>query len=215
MMMALRRILTAVVLATACALASTPAHAETSASGEELFQLCANCHGPDGGGDQLFLAPAIAGTEQWYIEAQLRKFRSGVRGNHPDDVGGMRMRPMSLALPQDDDVTEVARYVASMPRVQPAPTLTGGDATRGATVYAPCIACHGIKGEGNQALNAPSQIGQSDWYQLKQIQNFKAGTRAGSPLDTTGMLMRPMALTLSEQDALDVVAYMQTLHEQH
>ena len=213
--MALRGILTAVVLATACALAGTPASAETSASGEELFQFCSNCHAPDGGGDLRFLAPAIAGMEPWYVEAQLDKFRSGLRGKHPDDVGGMRMRPMSLWLPKDDDVAEVARYIASLPRVQPVATLTGGDATRGGAVYAPCIACHGIKGEGNPALKAPALVGQNDWYQLSQLRGFKAGTRADDPRDSTGMLMRPMAMMLSDQSMLDVIAYIQSLSEQH
>jgi cytochrome c553 len=213
--MARRRILTAVVLAVACALAATSALAESSASGEELFQLCSYCHGSDGGGDPLFLAPAIAGMQQWYVEAQLEKFRSGLRGKHPDDVGGMRMRPMSLSLPKDDDVAEVARYVASLPRVGPRPTLTGGDAEAGATVYAPCIACHGIKGEGNPALRAPALVGQNDWYQLSQLRGFKAGIRAGDPRDSTGMLMRPMAMMLSDQNMLDVIAYIQSLSEQH
>ena len=34
-------------------------------------------------------APAIAGLDQWYIEMQLGKFRSGLRGRHFDDISGM------------------------------------------------------------------------------------------------------------------------------
>ena len=65
------------------------------ARGEVLFELCQQCHGPDGAGDEMSLAPSIAGHEQWYLEAQLNHFRSGARGLHPDDIAGLRMYPMA------------------------------------------------------------------------------------------------------------------------
>ena len=34
----------------------------------------------------------------WYIEAQLGFFRNGGRGDHPQDIPGLRMRPMSRSL---------------------------------------------------------------------------------------------------------------------
>ena len=55
-----------------------PAFAEVD--GRELFQLCAQCHGAAGEGNRTALAPAIAGYGRWYIQRQLEKFRSGVRG---------------------------------------------------------------------------------------------------------------------------------------
>ena len=186
--------------------------AEDSARGEQLFALCAQCHGDNGGGNPETLAPAIGGLPAWFVTGQLQKFRSGGRGTHFDDISGMRMRPMSMWLRSDEDVANVAAYVSSLAKVNPAPTLAGGSPETGKQKYTPCVACHGMNGEGNQALNAPPLAGGSDWYQLTSLQKFKAGVRGTNPKDTTGMLMRPMSMTLADDQAmLDVIAYIQTL----
>jgi cytochrome c oxidase subunit 2 len=119
------------------------ARADDLDRGRALFDLCAQCHGPDGAGRQLFLAPAIAGLDQWYVESQLKHFRSGARGTNPDDVGGLRMHPMSQWLRGDEDVTAAAAYVASLPRQSPTPQVQGGDVKNGKVLYATCAACHG------------------------------------------------------------------------
>jgi len=65
---------------------------------------------------------------------------------------------------------------------------------------------------GSPSPNGPATNHGSDWYQKTQIENFKAGIRGTNPKDTTGMLMRPMAMTLvDEQAVLDVIAYITTL----
>jgi len=201
-------------LATALVLA-LPAAAQDLARGEQLYELCAQCHGANGAGNSAYLAPAIGGLPQWFVEAQVHKFQSGARGTHFDDIGGMRMRPMSMWLASDEDVASVSAFVAAMPKVTPESTLHGGDAARGQAKYAPCIACHGVDGQGNQALNAPPLVGQSDWYQLTSLKNFKAGVRGTNPKDTTGALMRPMSMTLADEQAMkDVIAYIQSLGAQ-
>ncbi len=199
-------------LALAGVVPGAPAHAQDLARGEALYELCAQCHRANGAGNPVALAPSIAGLPQWFVEGQLKKFQNGGRGTHFDDVGGMRMRPMSMWLGDDADVANVSAYVASMPKVIPEDTLEGGDPQAGQAKYVPCIACHGVKGEGNQALNAPPLAGMSDWYQLTSLKNFKAGVRGSNPKDPTGALMRPMAMTLADEQAmLDVIAYIQSL----
>src|SRR5262245_53918417 len=196
----------------AAALAPARAFAEDAARGKQLFELCAQCHESDGRGNHETLAPAIAGLPSWFVSGQIHKFRNGGRGTHFDDISGMRMRPMSMWLRNDEDIANVAAYIASLPRVRSEPTLTGGDAQTGQQKYVPCIACHGANGEGNQALNAPPLAGASDWYQLTSLQKFKAGVRGTNPKDTTGMLMRPMSMTLADEQAMkDVIAYINTL----
>jgi cytochrome c553 len=197
------------------ALAAAPfaaAAEDADGRGAEIFQLCVQCHGEDGGGNPVALAPAIAGFDEWYLKAQLEKFRSGARGTHPGDVAGMRMRPMSLTLRGEDDVAAVAAYVASLPRVVPATTLLGGDASRGQALYAPCAACHGPDGAGIQPLNGAPLREASDWYLLRQMHNFRTGIRGTNPKDASGALMRPMSMTLADEQAiLDVIAYISTL----
>jgi len=212
--MALTERLGAAIVGAACALlliAGTAA-AEDNARGEQLYALCSQCHGADGLGNSAFLAPAIAGLSDWYVEGQLAKFRDGWRGLHPEDTGGMRMRPMSRSLASDEDVTAVAAYVASLPDVKPESELTGGDATRGQTLYGPCIACHAVDGSGNPALFGPGLSHTSDWYLLTQLANFKTGLRGTNPEDVQGAMMRGMVGTLADEQAMrDVIAYIQTL----
>jgi cytochrome c553 len=197
------------------ALAAAPFAASAEGDGDmgsQLYQLCAQCHGPEGAGDAIALAPAIAGMPEWYVKAQLVKFHSGARGTHPDDVAGMRMRPMSLSLRDETQIADVAAYVAGLPPVPPEPTLVGGDAVRGKTLYAPCTACHGPDGTGIEQLNGAPLRGVNDWYLLRQMHNFRTGIRGTNPKDTSGALMRPMSMTLPDEQAiLDVIAYITTL----
>ena len=45
------------------ALLAAPAAADPD--GEEIFELCVQCHGSEGQGSALALAPAIAGLDEW------------------------------------------------------------------------------------------------------------------------------------------------------
>jgi cytochrome c553 len=182
------------------------------ARGQELFENCQPCHGPHGAGDLALRTPAIAGLPAWYLTAELAKFRGNIRGAHPDDSEGHRMRPMARALYHPNDIESVAEYVSKLPHVPAQPMLTG-DAAAGQKQYmAICIACHGPDGKGNQAMNAPPLVGQHDWYLLAQLKKFKTGMRGAHPEDVSGSQMRAMSSTLTDTTAMhDVVAYIKTL----
>lgn len=197
-------------MAAACQ-ASGPEALDEVSQGKRLYANCVSCHMADGSGDEKIGAPAISGLPQWYVEAQLWKFRSAQRGSHFDDITGMKMRPMSLALPGEKDVTAVSAYIAQMSPVRNAKAVEG-DATRGAALYATCTACHGANGAGLEALRAPPLVGQDGWYMVAQLQKFKAGIRGVNPADASGATMRPMAAVLTDEQAMrDVVAHIQTL----
>jgi cytochrome c oxidase subunit 2 len=186
---------------------------EGVARGEALFNdYCAPCHGVDGTGKQGVGAPGIAGLDAWYVERQFHKFKDGVRGADARDIAGLRMRPMARTLATDNDIALVAEYVASMPVIRPEAVLAGGDPDRGKELYATCAACHGPEAAGNEILNAPPLNHSNDWYMLTQLKHFKDGVRGANPDDMTGASMRPMAMTLQDEQAMkDVVAYIQTL----
>lgn len=78
-----------------------------------------------------------------------------------------------------------------------------GSAEAGQTKAATCVACHGVDGN---SVNPewPSIAGQHAEYSLKQLKAFKGGTRSN-------VLMTPIAMTLSDQDMLDLSAYFSTL----
>jgi cytochrome c oxidase subunit 2 len=212
--MARTRYWTALSLAIALCATATGVAGADSERGEALYDLCAQCHGSQGQGNALFLAPAIAGLDKWYIETQLKKFRTGLRGTHFDDIAGMRMRPMSLTLRSEEDVVAVATYAASLPDYKPERTVEGS-VEAGKSLYVICAACHGQNGEGVQAMSSPSLNRTSDWYLVSQLNKFKAGIRGTNPKDPISFLMgpqSPMAMTLkTEQSVRDVVAYITTL----
>ncbi len=186
--------------------------ADEAGRGKELFANCVICHGASGEGNERLKAPAIAGLPRWYLEAQLQKFQTGARGAHPDDIEGLRMRPMSMTVKGEANVSAVAAFVAALAPVRPGPTLSGGDATAGKATYMVCVACHGPTGEGNPTLKAPPLTRTPDWYLMAQLKKFKAGVRGSRPEDTSGATMRPMALLLADEQAMkSVLAYLGTL----
>jgi cytochrome c553 len=179
--------------------------------GKAFYQLCASCHGSQGEGRIDREAPAIAGLPEWYVLAQLKKFRDGARGRHPRDIAGMRMRPMARSIPTDEDVKAVAQYVTGLPSQVP-PSTVPGDPANGAAQYVVCMACHGPDGRGNPQIGAPPLVTANDWYLLAQLEKFKRGVRGTNPeQDMTGAMMIPMASALDEQAMKDVIAYIQTL----
>ncbi len=217
-----RKLATTALMTALMAGASVSAFAEEGAPseadlarGETLFQFCTKCHAANGGGNSAVLAPGIAGLPAWYVEGQLKKFKSGVRGLHPDDMGGLRMYPMSLWLKDEADQKAVAAYVASMPKVEHARELEdAGDASRGAGYYAVCSACHGPDGGGNQGMGAPPLTGMNDWYLYSSIQKYKAGVRGSLPGDALGAAMIGMAGTLPNDEAIrDVIAHIEALEK--
>ena len=179
--------------------------------GKAAYAVCAACHGANGMGNKALNAPKIAGQEPWYLERQLKNFKAGVRGAHPKDPYGMQMRPMALTLANDQAVSDMAAFLSSMPVSKSSESTVKGDVTAGKASYMICQTCHGPKGGGNKALNSPKLTGLQDWYIVRQLKNFKAGIRGTKSGDLFGMQMRPMAMTLANDEAINnVAAYIAT-----
>jgi cytochrome c553 len=185
--------------------------AEGSARAEVLFKNCVQCHGDQGQGSTLANAPAIAGLPQWYMEAQLTNFQTGLRGAHADDVEGLKMRPMSRTLKSAADVKLVAAYVSSLPVARGEATVSG-DAAKGQAAFATCSACHGADGAGNESMKAPPIRQLNDWYVVTQLRKFKGGVRAYDPADSTGATMKAIASSIADEAAMrDLAAYIHSL----
>jgi len=145
--------------------------------GAELFQTCAACHGTDGRGTEDGEIPAIAGQHGSVLLKQLTDFRNDQRWNE-------RMQNFTdrhhLEGPQD--LTDVAAYVASLPRF-PRTAKGIGDGSnlrQGASTYFMfCERCHGPLGQGNLMLNRPRLAGQHYGYLLRQMQETAANQRPG------------------------------------
>lgn len=179
--------------------------------GEELYEVCVACHGPEGAGIVELRAPPIAGLSSDYLVQQLENFRDGVRGADGAPFSN-QMRLIALSLEDEQAVADVASFVSAL-EPPPGPAPVEGDAERGRAQYDTlCFACHGANGEGNAVVDAPRVAGLPDFYLLEQLQAYRKDERGAHPDDVYGAQMRIMALALrDEQEVRDVVAYMSTL----
>ena len=182
-----------------------------AAKGKARFAVCQACHGVDGMGNKALNSPKIAGQEPWYLERQLKNFKAGIRGADPKDKYGMQMRPMALTLADDQSIRDMAAYVSNIPVERAVVKTIKGNLEAGKAAYVMCQACHGSAGEGNKTLNSPRLAGLQDWYVARQLKNFKSGIRGTKNGDMFGMQMRPMAMTLANDEAINnVAAYIAT-----
>ena len=86
------------------------------------------------------------------------------------------------------------------------------DLAAGEAAFQVCKTCHGQNGEGQQALNAPQLAGLPTWYLERQLNNYKSGIRGADPKDVYGAQMRPMSMTLANEQAVkNVSAYIASL----
>jgi cytochrome c553 len=182
-----------------------------AATAGNSFDYCLQCHGANANGNYGIRAPKLSGVEPWYLARQLENFASGARGVRPEDAAGHEMAPVALRLKQEGTLDAAVKFIGTLDSAQPHATVTG-DVTLGRKLYETCGACHGVRGEGNAALQSPALAARSDWYLATQLSNYKAGLRGADELDTYGAQMRAIAATLPDDNAIrDVVAYINTL----
>lgn len=83
-------------------------------NGKDIYETCVNCHGENGEGIWAMNAPRIAGMSDWYTADQLRKFRDGLRGVHPDDFYGQQMAQMSKMLNEEQEISDLIAYMNTL-----------------------------------------------------------------------------------------------------
>lgn len=87
---------------------------------------------------------------------------------------------------------------------KPLVVLDTPELERGAELYKKCIVCHGKRGEGKKAQNAPAIGGQYDWYVVTQLNNMKNKTRINKIMD-------PYINKLEAKEFSDLAAYISKL----
>ncbi|MDD1620500.1 MAG: cytochrome c4 [Methylococcaceae bacterium] len=173
-----------------CLFAST-LNAADIAAGKSRAETCQGCHG-NAGVSNNSLWPNLAGQPAIYLEAQLKKFKSGTRDNPT-------MKPIAEAL-SDADIQNLAAYFASLPAKS-----SGGDATlakAGKDQVPQCMGCHGNKLQGQGQF--PRLAGQHPQYLAKQLSDFKSGSRNSST-------MNAIAKTLTEDNIKAIATYLGSL----
>ncbi len=181
----------ALALALAVVLIAIPAYGEDLENGEEIYEVCAACHGPYGQGGGGGVYPRLAGMDAEYLADQMEAFKSRERENIP-----MLPYATERELPEED-VEDVAAYLMQIKLAKHLPPidvpmdalerlnqakkvlnipLAPGDQANGKKFYdTSCARCHGTQGEGT--ARGPLLAGQHIKYLKKQIERFVDGQR--------------------------------------
>jgi cytochrome c553 len=168
-----------------------PQRAETSAAGDKTAGAatagaCAGCHGSDGVSGNPAI-PSIAGQDAGYIEAALRGYKSGARGDET-------MKGLAASF-DDKAIKNVAAYYADLQPKQPdvrKPLTADEWAQR-------CDRCHGINGNSTDP-RLPALASQRQDYLQKVLRDYQSGARK-SPQ------MAIMSDVLTDQDISNLAAY--------
>ena len=184
------------------------AQAGDAEAGKALYTPCVACHGPNAEGMPALNSPGLAGQSESYLMRQLWDFKKGNRGAAEGDTIGAQMRPMAMALPDGQAIANVAAYLASLQPSKPAATIEG-DADNGQKLYtSKCGACHGGQGWGNEALYTPRLTIIGDAYLIRQVNNFQDGLRGAHKDAQYGKQMAMMAKVVTEDELLDIAAFL-------
>ena len=205
------------------ALNTTPAYAEEVGDpydGEDVYQVCASCHGAEGEGGGGGNYPRLAGMSFDYLAKQLEAFQSRERLNIPmfqfmeerelssqdilDVSAYISAIKLSNRMPEMADDTDgyvlllAAKRVLQIPREK-------GNLENGKKHYDEvCALCHGEKGEGEG--DEPLLAGQHIKYLRHQFDEMSNENRF-HPLQDA--LIEP----LSHDDINDILAYISTLDD--
>jgi len=107
-------------------------------------------------------------------------------GDHNEDMTAINAELKALFSESDEaTIPDNASYV--------------GDAVAGQSKSVSCMACHGAAGLSNNDF-WPNLAGQKKAYLIKQLQDFRDGSRSDS-------LMSPMAESLSDDDIADLAEF--------
>ncbi|MGV3659077.1 MAG: c-type cytochrome [Prosthecobacter sp.] len=86
------------------------------ADGARLYyERCMECHRYNGSGEMTFGSAPLIGLQAWYLEDQLRKFKSGKRGTVKSDLNGAKMVQMTNQFIEDDQMLRnVVAYIMTL-----------------------------------------------------------------------------------------------------
>jgi len=111
-----------------------------------------------------------------------------------------------------DTANDYQTWLASLPTFTQTLTRDPASITQGKQHYTGCISCHGIDGQGIEAMNAPQLAGLSRWYLQRQLGYFKQNIRGQNSTDVYGQQMSVMSALLIDDKAVeDVSAYLSSL----
>ncbi len=140
--------------------------------GAQLFNGCAACHGPDGGGTRDGLVPRLAGQHASVLQRQLVDYRYDRRWD-PRMAAVVDQHSLS-----PEAISDVTAYISQLDSDVGIGTGDGSLLQRGAADYArACSGCHGRAALGDAARAVPRLAGQHYEYLRRQIYDAVDGRR--------------------------------------
>jgi len=190
-----RIVMRSIVAAALVLLSALPASADTL---ETRLAPCLACHG-EKGQSAIPEVPSLGGQPAFYLTIQLFMFREKLRVVEP-------MNHMMQGL-RDDDLRDMARYIAKLPPPQPADGPADPARMERARVLIEqhrCNFCHNRDYSGEQ--NVPRLAGQREDYLVKALREYKNNTRRGYDASMADVLY-----PISDEQILDLAYFLARL----
>jgi len=185
----LRNWVTVAGAALALALAGQAQAAGDAQRGKQIGYTCLGCHGIDDYKNvyPVYSVPKLVGQHPEYIVAALKAYRGKQRSH-----ATMYAQASSLS---DQDIEDVAAYLAGKPLAIEAPTVGAPPAK----VTSLCSACHGANGVGIMGDYA-TLAGQHADYLARALVEYQKGDRKNA-------IMQSFAAQLSAADIKAIADY--------
>jgi cytochrome c553 len=196
----MRRLVIAVGVAAALAAAAPAVAGPLDTPGFTKAFSCSACHGR-AGASRADAVPVLAGMPGWYFKKAVEDYASGRRPS-------AEMEPFAKMI-KTLGVDEIAAYFTAQPREASSIKLDRVAIVNGRQASAPCAACHGDDGRGDQAKGAPDLTGQPPGYLLNQMKSFKADKR--SPGDENLTKMKALMKGFDDTTLAELAAYYSSL----
>lgn len=177
-------------------------------AGKQSAAACQACHGPNGAKPIMGVYPKLSGLGERYLYDQLVAIQEDAR-SIPEMIGQLDGK-------SDQDLQDLAAYFAKQDMVvsQADPDL----AEKGAAVYRggnmasgvpACAGCHNPQGKGNAPAGYPHLGGQNAEYITKQLEAYRAGTRANG---SNAEIMMDVSSRLTDAEIEAVASYISGLN---
>jgi cytochrome c553 len=173
--------------------------------------MCSSCHG-NAGIAPTSNWPSLAGQRAEYIYKMLQDYKDGSRST------SHLMTTLAVKL-TDQQMADLAAFYASFP-LPALPSGTPVDAKaaksaeaivmkgNGDELIAPCLSCHGYKGQGD-VVDVPALSGQTPDYFIRTMRDYKSGKRS----DDIYSRMRLIAKDMSDKEIIETANYFAQLGE--
>ena len=179
----------------AAALVLSSASPASADSLEARLAPCLACHG-EKGQSATPEVPSLGGQPDFYLTVQLLMFRERLRV-----VELMNQMTQGLS---DDDLRNLAGYLAKLPPPQPAGGAADSDRMERARALIEqnrCNFCHNRDYSGEQ--NVPRLAGQREDYLVQALREYKNNTRRGYDASMADVLY-----PISDEQILDLAYFL-------